>query len=388
MIRALLIPFLSLFACALHAADSRIWVEAKVNGQDVRLAFDTAATDSLLFRKTAERLKLKITDRTKKDRTGTLIGAVSEPVDFAYRNIKARMDFIVLPLDPTHVDTGDLGGFLSWTPFRDNILILEAMIEKAETADTLPPRALAWPKFKQIDDGLLAFDLATTHSTSTAVYIDTGSFEGVALHPVLWKKFAAMQTNQPVTMVGMYSPSAGIFYSQTMWAHEVALGSLILKEVPVREVHPREIWMNFTNHAATLGLYGLRRLDVVVDGKNHLVYANPRSDLPPEYEHNRLGALFAPRDENSNDPLIAQVAPNSPAFRAGLRNDDALIKIGHLDVTKWRTDPRVMPIRRFWEDKPGSKLNLTLKRGEKEYQATVVLEDILAPGVTAIRGKP
>ena len=387
MTRALLILFLSLFARSLGAADSRIWINATINGQSVRLVFDTGATHSALSREAVERLRVKMSDSTMKSRTGSAIAAISEPVDFSYGDLKVKMEFLVLPTPPADVSTDEMDGFLSWFPFKDNVLIFSAVTQKAEITDKLPERAEAWSRFKQIDDRLLGFELPDRNSPHSAIYIDTGSYEGAALHLTLWKKLAAMQTNQPVTMVGNYVPAAGMFFSQTMWADQIVFGPLMLKDIPVRPVHDRESWAAVTNHAATLGLFGLRRLDIVVDGKNRLIYANPKSDLPPEYEHNRVGALFAPREENSNDPLVAQVAPNSPASRAGIQNDDALLKIGDLDVTKWRTDPRVMPIRRFWEDKPGTKLNLTLKRGEKEYRTTVVLEDILAPGVTGMRRK-
>jgi hypothetical protein len=38
-----------------------------------------------------------------------------------------------------------------------------------------------------------------------------------------------------------------------------------------------------------------------------------------------------------------------------------------------------MPLGRFWQEPAGTKLKLTLKRGDKEYQAVVELRNILGP---------
>ena len=137
-----------------------------------------------------------------------------------------------------------------------------------------------------------------------------------------------------------------------------------------------------TNHLATLGLYALRRLDLVVDGKNGVAYVHPRSDPAPAYPHNRLGAVFVPRDLQRDGPHFAHVVPGSPAFLAGIRDNDVLLKIDDLDITKWRTDPRVLPLSRFWERPAGTILNLTLKREEREFEVIVLLKDILGPKVS------
>ena len=114
------------------------------------------------------------------------------------------------------------------------------------------------------------------------------------------------------------------------------------------------------------------------DGKRGNAYLLPRTSPPPAYEHNHLGAVFTPVDMQAND-LIGHVADGSPAYEAGIRNGDLLLKIGALDTTKWRTDPAVMPLTQFWARSPGTKLELTLQRGKETYKANVTLRQILSP---------
>jgi S1-C subfamily serine protease len=136
------------------------------------------------------------------------------------------------------------------------------------------------------------------------------------------------------------------------------------------------------DYEGTLGLAALKRLDVIIDGKEGVAYLRPKTNSPPAYDHNRLAAVFTPPDMKA-DGLIAHVLDGGPAYEAGIRSGDILLKGGELDVTKWRTDPAVMPLSQFWMRAPGSKLELTLKRGNDTFKKTVVLRQILSPETDA-----
>src|SRR5690242_15954824 len=85
------------------------------------------------------------------------------------------------------------------------------------------------------------------------------------------------------------------------------------------------------------------------------------------------------REPCSNDDLIAHVVDGSPAHEAGIRNGDVLLKIADLDVTRWRTDPTVLPLSRFWQEPAGTKLRLTIRRGNETPEISVLLRNILPP---------
>jgi hypothetical protein len=165
------------------------------------------------------------------------------------------------------------------------------------------------------------------------------------------------------------------------WADKISLGPVVLTGVPVMEADVADITLGSLSdvqYEATLGLVALKRLDIIIDRKDDNVYVRPKKTPSIPYEHNRLGAVFVPHDSQSDD-LLAHVVDGSPAYEAEIRNDDVLLKIGELDVTKWRTDPNVLPLSRFWCNPAGTKLDLTLKRGDKIFKTTAVLRNILPP---------
>ena len=125
-----------------------------------------------------------------------------------------------------------------------------------------------------------------------------------------------------------------------------------------------------------VGIYGLYRLVTVIDGKEGFVYTRASTDKSILYEYNRLGAVFTESDRTS-DHLVATVVENSPAHRYGIRNGDILKQIDDLDVTKWRSDPKVNPLSRFWAQPAGTRIRLTLERNGRRFETTVVLSDLL-----------
>ena len=60
-----------------------------------------------------------------------------------------------------------------------------------------------------------------------------------------------------------------------------------------------------------LGLYALSRMSLVLDGARFEAYILPSQMPPGAYPHNRLGAVFIPRQATGDD-LNAVVAKGSP----------------------------------------------------------------------------
>ena len=128
-------------------------------------------------------------------------------------------------------------------------------------------------------------------------------------------------------------------------------------------------------YEATLCLFALTRLDVIVDGPAGRVYIQARRNPNTRYNYNRIGAVFTPRQITGGD-LLARVIEGTPAYEAGVRDGDILLKIGDLDATQWQTDPRIRPLSRFWNQPAGTKVRLECRRGERLLNVGIELKEL------------
>jgi hypothetical protein len=368
-----------LWALTAKASDERILMDATINGKPVRLLFDTGASDLILFQKGAERLGLKVSEppRDLQATAGQVPVGLSEECEFVLGATRARTSFKVFE-PPSFLHMG-ADGAVGWQPLRYNLIQIDAGLKQAKWLANAPPESATWLKFRiRSQARVLCLEIPGQEENRGVLSVDTGSSCGVALNPERWRTWTAAHTNQPTTLMAGYMPGAGTVVMEESWARELTFGPLVLTEVPVMIANVAEQAMASPGFEASLGLAALRRLDLIIDGDLGIAYLRPKSGPPPPYDHNRLGAVFAPSSMEGGD-LVARVINGSPAFAAGIRNGDVLLKVGGLDATKWRTDPKVLPLSRFWEGPPGTRLELTLKRGASTFKSTPVLRQILSP---------
>jgi hypothetical protein len=356
-------------------AEERLPIDAKVNGKALRLVFDTGAERSVIFRHVAERLDLSVTDMPQgtQVKSGKVLMGISEECRITILNSTWTGRFAVLDI-PSFL-TRDIDGVLSWKIVQDSIFRIDADNKKITGLTTLPNDIDHWSKWDLLmDSNLLAFHLPRTSKQNGTVLIDTGSHMGVELNHELWEIWKKENSGNPLTLVASGTPANPIQVSSEYWATQLTIGNFSINNIPVIKAAP-EAKHIFENHLATLGLFALTRLDVIIDNKNGTIYTRKKRNPKTSYQHNQLGAVFVPKDMKGKD-LIAHVAEGSPAYSAGIRNGDILLSIDNLDVTKWRTDPGVLPLSRFFNKPAGTKHRLSLERKGERFQALVILKDI------------
>lgn len=391
MTRAMLKLGLALLGCgwafwaAAEEAD-RIWVNGEINGQPVRLIFDTGAANPVLFKAAADRLKLTLhaPPANLQPQPGEVPFQVTEPVEFKVQKFAVRAPFSVFEL-PAYANEAPGDGILSLRAIPAKVYTFDVFNNKLDLSDTLPPEALNWPQFPLLTNTpMLGFTVGGEDPERVNVGVDSGAPDGVSLCPALWAKFLAKNGGQPATLTAYYNPGAGLVVKTQLWAKELVLGGLTLKDVPVQEMAALEDLPRLVpKNAAWLGMFALRKLNLVVDETAHTVYARAQERPSLAFPQNQLGAVFAPLNPQS-DTLLARVVPGSPAYEAGIRDGDELLKIEGEDFTNWRGRDGG-PHKRFCTAKPGTVMELTLKRAGKEFQAKPTLRCLIGPGSEAHR---
>lgn len=373
-IRWLSFILLWLGLCVIRA-DERIMVEgAKVNGTPMKLAFDTGANDIYLFSSAVERLKLKVAPVRNLlfQKIGT--ATVKAKIEFWGESRKQRIPVVDSP--PFDCGCDDLDGVIGWYHVWDNTLVFDTLSNTVRLAHEVPAEAKQWTKLKLTWDSILIMKVSDGAKTGR-VEIDTGSASGLGLSPARWREWKAAHPEQPTTFHGAYMPGLkAIIAQEQAWASDFTLGPLKFSDVILEESDPLSASYVGKKHAATLGLAALKRLDLVIDGGHDVAYLRAKSTPPTSTQHNRLGATFTPRDLES-DALIAHVASGSPAYEAGIRNGDELVKIGERDITQWRK--MTNSFGSVWELPAGTRVELTLHRSNGTFRTTATLRDILPP---------
>ncbi len=359
-------------------ADERIWLDAKINNHPVRLIFDTGADGLILFAPTAERLGLKVAEPPPGiiPDAGKVVGGTTEDCTMSIQSVTTTVRFqVVNSPDYLHWD-GD--GVVGWNALYSGIFCIDALAKNVVTLSDVPAEATSWLRFPVATNSILALAIPHGSNPATSLFIDTGSFSGVALCPGEWREWSAANINQQATLQAYYMPGAGLVVTKEMWAGELAFGPLSLTDVPVMEANSARVALGGRQYEASLGLAALKRLDLIIDGRQGVAYVRPKTSRPVSYPHNRWGAVFVPRDGYGND-LGACVAEGGPAWNAGIWQGDVLLKIGELDVSKWQTDPAILPLSRFWERPPGTRFELSILRGDTIRKFSVRLQQILPP---------
>jgi hypothetical protein len=366
------------FALPHASADERIKVEAEINDKPVTLGFDTGASAPFLIWKTvATRLGIKSSPPPAdlKLEVGEVAPDRSELVKlkvFGHTFEKAELRVLDMPYSDSETE---IQGVVGWPAARDGILTLKIADRLVDFSATLPD-TVGWRQLAiKKEHDVLTFVLPEAGEANTdLMLVDTGWSGGLALSPERWRAWRAAHPRQIVTKQALFTPAAGLVVSEVAWAEEISLNGFVIRGVAVSEGHLQDL----VGRAAIIGIAGLRRVDLIADHKNGVAYTRTRTEPPATPVHNRMGAVFVPPNERSND-LVAHVAPNSPAEKAGIRNGDILLKIDELDVTPWRTKPGILPLSRFFEQPAGKTLTLTYKRGANTKKAIVRLIDILGP---------
>jgi hypothetical protein len=369
---------IALWACTAPGQnDERLWIQAGINGKPARLAFDTGTGPLVLFPEAAKRFGLKFSKAPNDIRLdpGKVPCGTTEECELAIGESTIRTTFNVVEIPSMLALSED--GLIGWQSIKGEILCINTFAGVVNHT-TAPQETATWAKLAlRTNCDNLQMEVARLGEEAVNNLRGYGFCWRVKLSPEQWRDWKRANADQPVTLSALYTPATGLAVTEEAWANKLSLGSLDLTEVPVAESGKVDIDIGGEGYAATLGLTALKRMDCIIDSQRGIAYLRPKITAAPPYRHNRLGAVFTPFDMQSEE-LIAHVAEKAPASEAGIRDEDLLLKIDELDVTKWRTNPSVLPVSRFWERPAGTKFKLSLKRGLQTIGATVVLRDILA----------
>jgi hypothetical protein len=343
---------------AVFASDERLILNAKIGGEAVRLAIDTGAQVPLIIlRPAAKRLSLK----TEEEKGKTTAVFTLEIAGNKFANSQALIiDSIPFP---------DIDGLCGWPALLGRVLRVQWENMSLSVMPSVPKETWSWQVLKL--DRRVPIAAAFLHeNTEGLLYLDTGNPGGIVLAEPPWNQWVQEKPDLPMALKAGYLPAAGGFFlTELRWSDRFRLGPLTIPRVMVE----KNVY-KWPRLEAVLGLEALKNFEIVLDLKESRIYLKGRPYARVNFRYNRLGATFLPVSLESNR-LVGHVLKNSPAYKAGLRTGDILLKVDNIDMTQWKTDPTIWK-REFWEAEPGTQYALEIERNDRKHVFTVVLEEI------------
>lgn len=346
-----------------------VMVNATVNDHAVRFVLDTGSEGSALTQEMTTRLGLGVTGWPSGELPATDVVhlGVSEPFDLGIWGLRRRSMFEVL-----HFPGAGFDGLLGWPLIKRNVFRIAG--SKVSILRAVPSEASSWLKIRVRSDGRLVLDVSGESTEMGGVLVDTGARKQLALSKDEWRRWIAADPTRPKTLMAYYGPSAGIVVRQVAWADRIHIGPLTLTDVLVTEADAPE-----SNYRATLGLGAFERLELIVNERDGVAHARPvAAPASSSPRHNRAGVVFVPADLKTKE-VKAVVLHGGPAWSAGIRDGDVLLRVNGDHVPDWRV-PRPDDHIPWTERAAGTKLTFTLRRGEREFDSSVVLRDLVGPG--------
>lgn len=364
------------------ADETRIMMDCYINGQPVKMAFDTGAEGPVLFNQTADRLKLSIVKETPdviKIEPGKFKLRLTEKCTFQFAKDgpKSSIQFAVVDI-PSYMEM-DTEGLIGFGGMKHMMFELNPSMQRLKVRETLDFDKFQWKCLDiRTDLNILVAKTSNDDEKQDLLLIDTGDPQGLTVKKELWQQLAGGEADLNTTLSAMYLPSVGLMVDRERWFKEIDFGELLLQNMPTRMGFETIQALGDLGVDGILGMWGLSCYTWIVDGPAGKIYYK-ENDLirrPQEYQYNRLGAVFVPENIQTTNALVAHVIEDSPACAAGIRDGDELLRIGQLDATKWRTDPNVMPLSQYWEKPAGTIIELVLLRNGEEKKIAVRLKEI------------
>ena len=241
----LLLVIVLLFVCAfsLFAEDECFWWgDATINGKPVQFVLDTGTGPPVvLFSTAAKRLGLKVTPPTHLPDPGEVAAGTTKLCDLDLGITKTRTFLYVVEV-PDYLKTlSSADGILGWQLIKNNVFMLDAVKHTLKQCK-VPKNASAWTKLcLQTNLDVLGLKMSNQKGEEMTILIDTGFPDGILLNPPVWREWKTTHTNQPTTINAYFAPTIGVVAEEEAWTHEIALGPLVLTDVPVMEANSTDV---------------------------------------------------------------------------------------------------------------------------------------------------
>ena len=166
--------------------------------------------------------------------------------------------------------------------------------------------------------------------------------------------------------------AGGASESITARVQNIQLGRFVIDKPLIelsQAVKETEVRSNF---AGVVGGEVFRRFTLILDYSRRRIFLEPNAHLLEPVEADMSGIELAADGEDFKTFVVNEVAADSPAAEAGLKEEDELTAVDGRPVSEFGLDQ----IRQMFE-REGKEYSLSIKRGERTLQVKIKLRRLI-----------
>ncbi len=278
-----------------HVRQETFLADVRINDKPVSFAYDTGASATVVFTRSAKRLGLKVSKpaSSPKPAPGKVKIGHTELCRFAVGHETYRLKLATVHVPLPWGWLIDLDGVIGWPDLKDDLFTFDAADDAIKRVDRLPLDTNGWSRLPlNRPAGVLALEIARPDGKTGVLEVDTGNAEGISLSPARWKEWRATHPHARGRWQFNFMPGSGPALGRRYEAEDLAIGPLVWKRVNIRKARPSETGIVEGDDVfeASIGLAALRQLNLIIDRTNHMAYVRRDPDCVPSQETHRRNA--------------------------------------------------------------------------------------------------
>lgn len=370
---ALKIPF--------ELSNNLVLLQAQLNNsQPLWFIFDTGANSTIIDEQLIEKLKLRTRGKAQGSASGGAIEAELIPgVSLALPGVKAFNQTVAsLPINGVSPMIGkSIGGIIGYDFIKQFVVEVDynakvinlyapASYENPGSGDIVPIKFINKKPFVNVKIKLEGRD-----AVEGTFMIDTGANEVMTVNSPFVRAHQFLKSLTRIKQANL-GGLGGSAKSITARVENIQLGRFVISNPLVSFSQAAKGSDALANYAGTLGGEIFRRFTLILDYSRRRIILEPNAHLPESVEEDMSGIELGADGEDFKTLVVNEVAANSPAAEAGLKEEDELVTIDSRPVSEFGLDK----IRQMFRQE-GKEYLLGIKRGEQTLQVKIKVRRLI-----------